>query len=232
MIYIRRCITVGVVAATFAAMLRVLAVFVVPIRVPMLIFPCHGLGWNRGGVGRQRIDSVGRTRGVCGGLLVAIPSRFESTTISVRLMQPVVKVQLHSAGDHPRSTPPRWKTRGGGPGLTALLLPHIFPTCSVVAPNSRGPHGADCAPWGGSSGRLAALRATPDFHHGLLTSVRRLSTSTLRRQFKSTLQRQVPARFSVSSKHSAASVSKSTVPSVPRTLRRQFPARCDAFQRA
>src|SRR6266516_384040 len=33
---------------------------------------------------------------------------------------------------------------------------------------SRGPHGADCAPWGGSAGRLAALGATPDFHHGLL----------------------------------------------------------------
>src|SRR5207247_8844261 len=57
----------------------------------------------------------------------------------------------------------------GAPGLTALLLPHIFPICSVVAPLRRGPHGADCAPWGGSAGRLAALGATLDFHHGLLT---------------------------------------------------------------
>src|SRR5437867_7795736 len=72
---------------------------------------------------------------------------------------------------HPRSTPTRWEARVGGPGLTALLLPHIFPICSVVAPLRRGPHGADCAPWGGSSGRLAVLGATLDFHHGLLTAV-------------------------------------------------------------
>jgi hypothetical protein len=49
-------------------------------------FPCHGLGrgWSRG-VGRQRIDSAGRACRVCGRLLVAIPSRFESATISARL---------------------------------------------------------------------------------------------------------------------------------------------------
>jgi heme a synthase len=41
--------------------------------------------------------------------------------------------------------------------------------------NHRGPHGADCAPWGGSAGRLAALGATPEFHHGLLV---RLATVT------------------------------------------------------
>src|SRR5213592_2855652 len=46
------------------------------------------------------------------------------------------------------------------------------PRSSVVAPLRRGPHGADCAPWGGSSGRLAALGATPDFHRGLLGSTR------------------------------------------------------------
>jgi enediyne biosynthesis protein E4 len=40
------------------------------------------------------------------------------------------------------------------------------PRCAVVAPFARGPHGADCAPWGGA-GRLAALGATADFHHGL-----------------------------------------------------------------
>ena len=38
--------------------------------------------------------------------------------------QPAVTVQLHSAGD---ASP-----------LTALLLPHIFPICSVVAPCHRG----------------------------------------------------------------------------------------------
>src|SRR5206468_5903733 len=43
------------------------------------------------------------------------------------------------------------------------------PRSAVVAPLRRGPHGADCAPWGGTSGRLAALGATLDFHHGLLT---------------------------------------------------------------
>src|SRR5204862_3664128 len=42
------------------------------------------------------------------------------------------------------------------------------PRSAVVAPLRRGPHGADCAPWGGSAGRLATLGATLDFHHGLL----------------------------------------------------------------
>ena len=32
----------------------------------------------------------------------------------------------------------------------------------------RGPHGAVCAPWGGSAGRFAALGATLEFHHGPL----------------------------------------------------------------
>src|SRR5881392_1830667 len=39
---------------------------------------------------------------------------------------------------HPRSTPPRWKTRGGGPGLTALLLPQIFP---ILHPTVHKTHG-------------------------------------------------------------------------------------------
>src|SRR5437773_10736783 len=41
------------------------------------------------------------------------------------------------------------------------------PRSAVVTPLRRGPHGADCAPWGGE-GRLAALGATLEFHHGLL----------------------------------------------------------------
>src|SRR5437899_5658163 len=41
------------------------------------------------------------------------------------------------------------------------------PRSAVVAPLRRGPHGADWAPGGGSSGRLAVLGATLDFHHGL-----------------------------------------------------------------
>jgi hypothetical protein len=43
MIYIR-CLTVGVIAATFAAMLWVFAVFVGPILVPMLISRVTGSG--------------------------------------------------------------------------------------------------------------------------------------------------------------------------------------------
>ena len=70
----------------------------------------------------------------------------------------------------PTPTPTRCETRVGDPGLTALFPPsnEDDKSVSVVAPNRRGPHGADCAPWGGSAGRLAALGATPDFHHGLL----------------------------------------------------------------
>src|SRR6266513_4355002 len=49
------------------------------------------------------------------------------------------------------------------------VAPPSFPIFSVVTPFARGPHGADFAPWGGA-GRLAALGATPDFHHGLLTA--------------------------------------------------------------
>jgi ATP-dependent helicase/nuclease subunit B len=57
----------------------------------------------------------------------------------------------------------------------ARIDPSSFPAATaVVAPLRRGPHGADCAPWGGSAGRLAALRATPDFHHGLLADLARL----------------------------------------------------------
>src|SRR5438552_1962107 len=41
------------------------------------------------------------------------------------------------------------------------------PRSALVAPLRRGPHGADCAPWGGTSGRIAALGPTLDFHHGL-----------------------------------------------------------------
>src|SRR5207247_2098671 len=44
------------------------------------------------------------------------------------------------------------------------------PRCAVVAPRRRGPHGADCAPWGGTARRLARLGATPHFHHGLLAA--------------------------------------------------------------
>ncbi|PYQ98419.1 MAG: hypothetical protein DMF97_12680 [Acidobacteria bacterium] len=82
----------------------------------------------------------------------------------------------------PAPTPTRWETRVGGPGADCVappsnipdIAPHRAqdtrwgPRSAVVAPLRRGPHGADCAPWGGTSGRLAALGATLDFHHGLL----------------------------------------------------------------
>src|SRR5437016_13705793 len=56
---------------------------------------------------------------------------------------------------HPRSTPPRWKTRGGDPGrwLRCSSLKYC-PIFSVVAPCHRG-----ASP--------ASVRRR-DFHHGLL----------------------------------------------------------------
>jgi hypothetical protein len=92
-----------------------------------------------------------------------------------------VKLQLHWAGGatlpHPTGA-----AALGAPGLAALLLVQILPVLhptvhethggdpahALVAPLRRGPHGADCAPWGGASGRIAALGATLDFHHGPL----------------------------------------------------------------
>src|SRR6266496_5114196 len=106
-----------------------------------------------------------------------------------------MKLQLHSG---PPARLPRWGPRSAGDASplhpTALenarrgpradcvappsnipdIAPHRAqdarwgPRSAVVAPRRRGPHGADCAPWGGSAGRLAAIGATPDFHHGLL----------------------------------------------------------------
>src|SRR5436190_3387491 len=47
--------------------------------------------------------------------------------------QPVVKLQLHSAGDashlHPNAA-----AALGAPGLAALLIAHMFPTCPLFAP--------------------------------------------------------------------------------------------------
>src|SRR5213078_467076 len=67
--------------------------------------------------------------------------------------QPVVQLHLHSSGAasllHPNTA-----AALGTPALAALLLPHILPVCSVVAP---------CP-----AGRIAALGATMDLHHGLL----------------------------------------------------------------
>src|SRR5437773_10412334 len=82
---------------------------------------------------------------------------------------------------HPRSTPPRWENARWGPRADCVaplsnipdIAPHRAqdarwgPRSAVVAPLRRGPHGADCAPWGGTAGRLAALGATPGSHHGL-----------------------------------------------------------------
>src|SRR5437773_7456428 len=81
--------------------------------------------------------------------------------------------------------PPQRGCRVGGPGAgcvaprsnTPGIAPHRAqharwgPRSALVAPLCRGPHGADCAPWGGSSGRIAALGATLEFHHGLLGRV-------------------------------------------------------------
>src|SRR5438876_10034503 len=61
-----------------------------------------------------------------------------ATTPGLGGSQPVVKVQLHSAGDASPLHPTAHSPRRGGPGLTALLLPQIFPIFSVVAPCHRG----------------------------------------------------------------------------------------------
>src|SRR6266513_2982058 len=60
------------------------------------------------------------------------------------------------------------------PGIAPHRAQHARwgPRSSVVAPLRRGPHGADCAPWGGTARRLARLGATPHFHHGLLGALR------------------------------------------------------------
>ena len=91
-----------------------------------------------------------------------------------------MKLQLHSAGAasllHPNAA-----AALGTPGLAALLLVQILPVLHPTVHKTHGgdpalrssrrfaggPHGADCAPWGGG-GRIAALGATLDFHHGLL----------------------------------------------------------------
>src|SRR5439155_15311168 len=59
--------------------------------------------------------------------------------------------------------------RSNTPGIAPHRAQHARwgPRRVVVAPFGRGPHGADCAPWGGG-GRIAALGATLDFHHRLL----------------------------------------------------------------
>ena len=84
--------------------------------------------------------------------------------------------------------PPQRGCRVGGPGAgcvaprsnTPGIAPHRAqdarwgPRSALVAPHRRGPHGADCAPWGGG-GRIAALGATLEFHHGLLGAPWRFS---------------------------------------------------------
>src|SRR5438093_10496612 len=56
---------------------------------------------------------------------------------------------------HPRSNPPRWKTRGGDPGAG----------CVAASSNTPGILGRRALP----PGRLAGLGTTPDYYHGLLT---------------------------------------------------------------
>src|SRR5438876_9257084 len=61
--------------------------------------------------------------------------------------------------------------RSNTPGIAPHRAQHARwgPRSALVAPFRRGPHGADCAPWGGG-GRIVALGATLDFHHGLLST--------------------------------------------------------------
>ena len=70
----------------------------------------------------------------------------------------------------PAPTPTRFKTRVGGPGADCVVLLRQTITDDTLGRRAkrRGPRGADFAPWGGSAGRLAALGATLEFHHGPL----------------------------------------------------------------
>src|SRR5204863_7936848 len=70
---------------------------------------------------------------------------------------------------HPRSTPPRWKTRGGDPGAGCVAPPSNVP---AIATPPRKPRAAGAPVLGRRAlpvGRLARLGATPDFHDGLLS---------------------------------------------------------------
>src|SRR5438093_4551636 len=64
------------------------------------------------------------------------------TPPGLRGSQPAVKLQLHSAGDASPLHPTAHSPRRGGPGLTALLLPHIFP---IRHPTVHKTHGGDPA---------------------------------------------------------------------------------------
>jgi hypothetical protein len=69
--------------------------------------------------------------------------------------------------------------RSTTPGIAPHRAQHARwgPRSALVAPFPRGPHGADCAPWGGG-GRIAALGATLDFHHGLLGAAENVRVGT------------------------------------------------------
>jgi hypothetical protein len=109
--------------------------------------------------------SDARNLGELNPLQVSTTKRANSTHGEVRpSKQPVVQVRLHSAGDASPLHPTAHRTRGGA-GCVAppSNTPGILSRRALPA---RGPHGAWFAPWGGA-GRLAALGATPDSHHGL-----------------------------------------------------------------
>src|SRR6266542_5998686 len=64
--------------------------------------------------------------------------RVAASASRTRSQQPVVKLQLHSAGDASPLHPTAHSPRRGGPGLTALLLPQIFP---ILHPTVHKTHG-------------------------------------------------------------------------------------------
>jgi len=70
--------------------------------------------------------------------------------------------------------------RSNTPGIAPHRAQHAHrgPRSALVAPFRRGPHGADCAPWGGG-GRIAALGAMLEFHHGLLALAVTVLVSTV-----------------------------------------------------
>src|SRR5213592_3072088 len=80
----------------------------------------------------------------------------------VRPQQPVVKLQLHSAGDASPLHPTAHSPRRGGPGLTALLLPQIFP---ILHPTVHKTHGG--GPALRSSRRSAGVPTARTVRHGV-----------------------------------------------------------------
>jgi hypothetical protein len=174
----------------------------------------HEAPSRRNPVDRPEKCPVGGTSAACGSSMSCRGFR--------RLWQPVVKVQLHSAGE---ASP-----------LTALLLPHIFPICSVVAPCRRGASPPSVRRWTFITGcwgifpSHACVGLLPGFLHDAASwpdgrPLRGVSSPALYGVSPEHHAASVRSTVSVSS-HSAAAVHKSTLQRQFPAIRRQFRAPC------